>query len=186
MKIPDVFKRLLTDKVIGLQSPETRAAMKKDTSPFTSMVRTSDNKNRKRLFTPANLIDDLNKCDDEPIPKKVGTGDHAIINVPEKNLGFVEKEIEDLTATQKALSLELTQKREDLNLKRMPPVPPKPISIPGCIPLKVVCDNCHHPGHRANGNRGNKACPYLKCGGFHYCGLLNKHKEFKAELTEVF
>jgi hypothetical protein len=41
MKVPEVYKRLLIDKIISLQSPDTKRMMKRERSPFMHQNTTS-------------------------------------------------------------------------------------------------------------------------------------------------
>ena len=171
MNIPDIYKRLLIDKICNLQTPETKKMMKRARSPVSNSLPQPqpviEDSKRKRLF------EDID--------------DHVNVNADEDNhqTGYLDNEIEKIESDQRSRGLEIMGKKEQLELKKLLPVNLKQLVIPGCGPMKTICDNCHHPGHKAAGNKGNRACPFPGCEGFHYCGLIGKHKEHKAEIVEV-
>ncbi|CAB4006586.1 Hypothetical predicted protein [Paramuricea clavata] len=43
---------------------------------------------------------------------------------------------------------------------------------------KVVCGNCHHRGHR---NQQTKPCIMERCSSFTYCGIKDKHPEYRMK-----
>ncbi|KAK3099819.1 hypothetical protein FSP39_010259 [Pinctada imbricata] len=98
--------------------------------------------------------------------------------------GYLEHEITKLQEQRDTLRVLIINKKDELDLKKVPPVAPKPLAIPGNLVSKLFCDNCHHKGHKSHCNKGNKSCPFPSCGGYNFCGLLSKHKEYRQELIE--
>jgi hypothetical protein len=176
MQIPTVFKRLIISKIIALQTPERREKMKKHhISPDTADV---------------SVKEMSSAC--PPKPKKLnfdvdgtqaGTTSMSITGAG--GTGSLKHELERINDEKESLGCVLTQKLEELGLLKSVPAEQPALAIPGVAILKSVCDNCHHRGHRISGNKGNKDCPFAKCPGFHYCGLLVKHKEHRNDVTEV-
>ena len=97
----------------------------------------------------------------------------------------LDKEMERIKDERDSLVILVKHKEEELALLKAHPVPLQPMPIPGNPMIKTVCDHCHHRGHRATGNKSNKSCPFVKCEGYHYCGLEGKHKEHKQLISEV-
>jgi hypothetical protein len=192
MKIPEVYKRLLIDKIISLQSPDTKKVMKRERSPFlpgsgnserdtTSTVVTDSRKRPKQLKFDTQcdsscevLQPQLNLKTTEKNPSTCA-----------KSIGFIENELQRLSEERETLNLLLTHKKDELAALTLTPDIPAPLAIPGNRVAKVICDHCHHKGHKAHGNKGNQSCPYLPCPGYSACGILSKHKERKQEMAEV-
>ena len=193
MKIPQVYKRLLIDKIISLQSPDTKKEMKRDRSPF---CKSSDDfksatsaVNRK----PKQLKFDSNSdvhVENESERVQLQSADGAK-NTPSttstcaKSIGYLENEVKRLSDERETLNLLLIHKKDELAVLCQPPAIPAPLAIPGNRITKVICDNCHHKGHKAHGNKGNQSCPFLPCPGYSSCGILGKHEEQKQEMSEV-
>lgn len=99
--------------------------------------------------------------------------------------GHLDKEMARIQESRENLNATIFRKKEELKYCTLKPVDLDPWAIPGNPVAKFMCDNCHHKGHRANGNKGNKCCPFVACPGYHHCGQLSKHREFRQQITEV-
>jgi hypothetical protein len=180
LDIPEVYKRMLVDKIVTLQTPDRQAKMKRQ---LESPVGEESNP----LISPAK--DTSTSASRNVRPKLSSTkiefpNETADRSAPESCVSL-ETQLASINDDKASLILVLQQKRDELKLLNSPTEEQLPLAIPGVALLKSVCDNCHHKGHRTSGNKGNRNCPYSKCPGYHYCGLQNKHKEHRSEVLEV-
>jgi hypothetical protein len=194
MNIPEVYKRLLIDKIIGLQTPDTKKMMKTAYSspfdvsrdkPLEERSRDVDQKHPKKLKfdTPPTSTAYSRPTASENVPSETARarGESCV----SKNSGCLDFELKRLSDEKETLTVLLMHKKDELDCMKLTPVPPKPLAIPGGTIIKTVCDNCHHKGHRSHGNKGNQSCPFESCAGYQFCGLLSKHREYRQEITEV-
>jgi len=99
---------------------------------------------------------------------------------------FIQETVEKIIVKAK-LQLEadlMRQKREFTDLTSSP-VELIPLALPGCRMMSTTCANCHHRGHRKEGNKKGSHCQFEPCLGFHYCGQEKLHSEFKVQKREV-
>jgi hypothetical protein len=193
MKIPDVFKRMLIDKILTLQTPESREKMKRKlSSPSDTIDRSVTVRPKlsvKKLEFSDKHMDAAHpgEFDVESETESAGDVRETESDTDRQNVGkpSLEVELARIVEEVDTVTLVMKQKQEELRLLRATPVEQLPLALPGVGILKTVCDNCHHKGHRSAGNKGNRDCPFAKCIGFHYCGLLTKHKEHRSEVAEV-
>ena len=168
MKIPTVYKRMLIERIINLQTPNTKSKLKE-----TVRDKEFSQKEPKRLKFGDSGREDLR-------------ADEQNMEPVAPNANFLADELERLNEERDSISVLLVHKKDELNdLKRKPGVQPA-VGIPGNPITKSSCDKCHRKGHRAVMNRGNKPCPYLPCDGFITCGLESKHPEHRQAVAEVF
>ncbi|XP_033734636.1 uncharacterized protein LOC117323489 [Pecten maximus] len=181
MAIPEVYKRMLIDRIVKLQTPESKIKMKSEAgSPDGAPTMA---KQPKRLDFETHEVDKNQK--------KVGDSDRFdsstrrpdTPNVNDKN--YLDNELDKLRDERDSLHILLVHRKNSLKDLHVVPDSLHPVAIPGGVLTKTVCDKCHHRGHKATGNRGGRACPFDKCLGYNYCGILAKHKDYKAMIQEA-
>ena len=60
-----------------------------------------------------------------------------------------------------------------------------PLGLAGSRMMMITCTNCHHRGHRKDGNKNGAVCEFEPCVGYHYCGNQKLHPEFTTKKREV-
>jgi hypothetical protein len=174
MPIPNVYKRMLIEKIVSLQTPDTKRKLK---------VESFELEKSAEKLAPKRLRYNNEGTEDERISSP--TGRPKTGPLPGKPSTTMQQEIDRLKEERDCLQCVIAQKKDELGNLKASPVSPKALPIPGLPAINVVCDNCHHRGHRVCGNRGGQKCPYVQCSGYHYCGLESKHKEHRQEVAEV-
>ena len=183
LDIPEVYKRMLINEICNLQTPDSKKRMKcLERSPTECKTQNAASGNtRVRLEFSLDNRENRNErgessydqSGNRPVTRS-GAGKSA-----------VDSELDRINEERECLTLVLNRRKMELTTLKSQPLPLQPLPIPGNVLMKTVCDKCHHRGHRATGNKNNKDCPFIKCEGFHYCGIENKHKEHKQMVTEV-
>lgn len=157
MNIPPVYKRMLIDGIVILQTPGTKEKLKQKCLDELLLPK-----------TPKGLkFGDLGASISNATPMTVVERHErrspaaAASRAPDN---FLEQEVGRLNEERGTLSVMLVHKKDELNdLKQKPTA----ISILGNPITKSSCDNCHRKGHRSIMNRGNKSCPFMKSEGYH-------------------
>ena len=190
MDIPEVYKRMVISEIIHLQSPSSRTKFEEAAdSPAQGQALTQGEPGRRKndsvlspppackqnLFESGTASTESTTKDDVSEPGDSGD-----------KISFIEKEKERLHEEQFCLQAVLASKKTELNHLKSVPEKQAAIGIGGGKPImRVICDRCHHQGHRQSGNKGRKTCEFQKCPGYHYCGLLHKHPEHKQNISQV-
>ena len=179
MAIPEVYKRLLLDKIADLQTPNTKMITKRrmiDDGDQDSAKRSAQTAVKPKACRNVNVVANVNDvCDD-------GGRTENVHDVPEDYLSSAVARVNDERDT---LLILIQHKKDELENLKLKPAAIEARGIPGNPVTKFVCDNCHRRGHRATMNKGNKACPYTPCIAFSECGLETKHLEHKHAIAEV-
>ena len=84
-----------------------------------------------------------------------------------------------------AMEKQLTKLKAEFKEFDSQPAELMPLALPGNRLMMVTCANCHHRGHRKDGNKNGSACEFEPCAGYHYCGNEKLHPEFKTKKREV-
>ena len=167
--IPAPHRRIILNAVEKLQSPGTKISQIE--SPNVEHGETLENKKRRvelkedrgmpSAFEPRTLFPDEQSS-------KSKTSAYEI--------GFQEK---------LAMEKQLTKLKAEFKEFDSQPAELMPLALPGNRLMMVTCANCHHRGHRKDGNKNGSACEFEPCAGYHYCGNEKLHPEFKTKKREV-
>lgn len=134
--------------MIDLRTPESKTKLKgEDQSPT-------------RRFAPKKL----------KFTCSADMNDIAETSEVKKPCPSIETEIDRLTEEKECLRQVICQKKDDIVKSEICTRSTQTITNPR-FTRNVICDNCHHRGHRASGNKGGIKCPFVQCAGFHYCGF---------------
>jgi hypothetical protein len=162
MNIPRVYRRMLVDRIVNLQTPDTKAKLKEKCMEDFSIrgeksgVATVGPKRLKFEDTSDSLRPTQNT---EQVQQRAESTSRS-----QETGNFLENEVARLDEERDTLSLLLVHKKDELCELKRKPNPPAAIGIPGNGMTKSSCDNCHRKGHRSTLNRGNKSCPYrIRC-----------------------
>ena len=186
MKLPAVFKRMLIERIINLQTPDSKSKLKDSVREWESATRPKEPKRLK--FTTSTDSDDTVSfaCSVGSMGKEnQSPQSNEHIEVGAKDMDFLSKERNRLNDERDTLSLLLLHKKDEMKELQKKPDVRGALGIPGNPLTKYTCDNCHHKGHRSMMNKGNKSCPYLPCEGYHACGLEGKHPEHRQVVSDV-
>lgn len=178
MNIPPVYKRMLIDGIVILQTPGTKEKLKQKCLDELLLPKTPKRLKFGDLDAPISKATPTTVAERHERRSPAAAASRAPDN-------FLEQEVDRLNEERDTLSVLLVHKKDELNDLKQKPNLPSAISIPGNPITKSSCDNCHRKGHRSIMNRGNKSCPFMKCEGYHACGQEGKHPDHKQSVTEA-
>uniref|UniRef100_A0A8W8ILI4 Uncharacterized protein n=1 Tax=Magallana gigas TaxID=29159 RepID=A0A8W8ILI4_MAGGI len=179
MNIPPVYKRMLIDRIVNLQTPGTKEKLKQKCLDEFMLPKTPKRLKFGDLDAPISNANPTTVAERHERRSPAAAASRAPDN-------FLEQEVDRLNEERDTLSVLLVHKKDELNDLKQKPNLPSAISIPGNpITCKSSCDNCRRKGHRSIMNRGNKSCPFMKCEGYHACGQEGKHPDHKQSVTEA-
>ena len=169
--IPAPHRRMTLNEVLKLQSPNSRKSqidspnIEEETKGNKKIKLNSDNieqdMKQPNVFEPGTLFPDNSS-------KVSGTSAYEIV---------IQEKLE--------LEKQFTKLKAELSEFKTQPVELMPLALPGNRVMMVTCTQCHHRGHRKEGNRNGACCEFEPCVGFHYCGIEKLHPEFKATKRQV-
>ena len=177
MNIPPVYRRMLVERIVNLQTPDTKSKLKQQCiEDFCAPPKTPK---RLRFGSPVHVPTTPANITPERQPRSKA---EAAPRAPEN---FLEQEVARLNEERDTLSVLLVHKKDELNELKRKPNALSAISIPGNPITKSSCDNCHRKGHRSVMNRGNKSCPFTACEGHYVCGEEGKYPDHKQSVTQA-
>ncbi|KAK3107833.1 hypothetical protein FSP39_023146 [Pinctada imbricata] len=178
MNLPSVYKRMLIERIINLQTPDSKTKLR-------SSVRSDWTPKRLKFSQSVGGATSTISSPSQEKDAAATAPTDSVSSALTKNMDFFTKEKTRLNDEKDSLSLLLLHKKDEMKDLQKKSLPRDPLGIPGNPLTKYTCDNCHYKGHRAIMNKGNKSCPYLSCEGYSECGLDSKHPEHKKILSDV-
>lgn len=171
--LPAPHRRILLNAVEKLQSPGTKSS--KIESPNVEQERNENKKRRLEL----NYSYEGEKMSGAFEPKTLFPDGHYSQSTSKTSANEI--------IIQEKLQMEkqLTKLKAELAEFSNQPAELMPLARPGNRMMMITCTNCHHRGHRKDGNKNGSACEFEPCAGYYYCGNEKLHPEFKSKKREV-
>ena len=159
MNIPPVYRRMLVERIVNLQTPDMKSKLKQQCiEDFCAQPKTPK---RLRFGSPVGRHVPTTSANITPERQPRSKAEAA----PQAPENFLEQEVARLNEERDTLSVLKVHKKDELNKLKHKPNALSAISIPGNQIMKSSCDN----RHRSVMNGGNKSCPFTACEGYHVC-----------------